>query len=122
MLPARIQLVEELYGLYGKASDGVTTGIRWRLFRKRVLWTSIISGATFAKRLLDILVSAVALLALSPLFAFVALAIKLTDRGPVLFWQTRVGQWGKRVRFSKASFHGGECRRVKGEADGAERS
>jgi lipopolysaccharide/colanic/teichoic acid biosynthesis glycosyltransferase len=101
MLPARIQLVEELYGRYGKPARGVTAGMRWKLFRKRFLWNTVVSGATLAKRLLDIVVSASALLALSPLFAFVALAIKLTDHGPVLFWQSRVGQWGKEFPFPK---------------------
>jgi lipopolysaccharide/colanic/teichoic acid biosynthesis glycosyltransferase len=27
--------------------------------------------------------------------------IKLTDRGPVLFWQTRVGRWGREFPFPK---------------------
>jgi lipopolysaccharide/colanic/teichoic acid biosynthesis glycosyltransferase len=36
-----------------------------------------------------------------PLFAFVALLIKLTDGGPVLFWQTRVGRWGREFAFPK---------------------
>ena len=53
------------------------------------------------KRTLDIVVSSLALLALAPLFAVVALAIKLTDFGPVLFWQTRVGRYGKPLRFPK---------------------
>ena len=54
-----------------------------------------------AKRLLDIAVSAVLLVVLSPLFAVVALAVKLTDGGPVLFWQTRVGRWGREFPFPK---------------------
>ena len=41
------------------------------------------------------------MLALSPLFLLVALAIKITDRGPVLYWQTRVGQWGREFPFPK---------------------
>jgi exopolysaccharide biosynthesis polyprenyl glycosylphosphotransferase len=47
------------------------------------------------KRLFDILVSAVALWMLLPVFAVVALAIKLTSRGPILFKQLRVGQHGR---------------------------
>lgn len=53
------------------------------------------------KRAADVLVSGLALLLLSPLFLVVALAIKLTDFGPVLFWQTRVGRYGKLLRFPK---------------------
>lgn len=44
------------------------------------------------KRLFDVLVAVAGLLVLSPLFALVALAIKLTSRGPVFFRQERVGR------------------------------
>jgi lipopolysaccharide/colanic/teichoic acid biosynthesis glycosyltransferase len=44
------------------------------------------------KRIFDVVVAAVGLLVLSPLFALVALAIKLTSRGPVFFRQERVGR------------------------------
>jgi lipopolysaccharide/colanic/teichoic acid biosynthesis glycosyltransferase len=44
------------------------------------------------KRTLDILSSAMLLLMLSPLFAMIALLVKLTSRGPVLFRQERIGQ------------------------------
>lgn len=47
------------------------------------------------KRLFDICVSAVALWMLLPLLAFVALAVKLTSKGPIFFKQLRVGQNGK---------------------------
>lgn len=47
------------------------------------------------KRLFDIVVSAVALWMLVPLFAVVALLIKLSSRGPLLFKQLRVGQHGR---------------------------
>lgn len=53
------------------------------------------------KRTADIVVSGLALLLLSPLFLIVAIAIKATDGGPVLFWQTRVGRYGKLLRFPK---------------------
>jgi exopolysaccharide biosynthesis polyprenyl glycosylphosphotransferase len=44
-----------------------------------------------AKRAFDLVVSILALLALSPVLAAIALAIKLTTPGPVLFRQQRVG-------------------------------
>jgi exopolysaccharide biosynthesis polyprenyl glycosylphosphotransferase len=47
------------------------------------------------KRVLDILGSGAILLALSPLMAVVAVAIKLDSPGPVLFRQRRPGQGGK---------------------------
>lgn len=57
--------------------------------------------SVIAKRSLDVAVSTLALILLSPLFLMVALAIKLTDYGPVLFWQERVGMGGKTFAFPK---------------------
>ena len=53
------------------------------------------------KRGLDILGSIAGLLVLSPVFLIIALGIKLTSKGPVLFRQERVGQWGKTFTFLK---------------------
>jgi lipopolysaccharide/colanic/teichoic acid biosynthesis glycosyltransferase len=47
------------------------------------------------KRCIDLAGSAAALFFFSPIFAAVALAIKLTSKGPVLFKQERLGQHGK---------------------------
>jgi len=47
------------------------------------------------KRLFDIGASAFALTLLSPLMLIVAVLVKLTSRGPVLFRQTRVGRHGR---------------------------
>ena len=43
------------------------------------------------KRVLDIVVAGVALLLLAPLMIGVALAVKLSDRGPIFFGQRRIG-------------------------------
>jgi lipopolysaccharide/colanic/teichoic acid biosynthesis glycosyltransferase len=45
-----------------------------------------------ARRALDVVVSALALAVLAPVFALVAVGIKLTSPGPVLYQQVRVGQ------------------------------
>jgi lipopolysaccharide/colanic/teichoic acid biosynthesis glycosyltransferase len=47
------------------------------------------------KRVLDLLGSSLLLLLLAPVFALIALAIKIDSRGPVFFRQERVGQGGK---------------------------
>lgn len=47
------------------------------------------------KRALDVAVSATVLLILSPIYLAIAVAIKATSQGPVLFRQQRVGQYGK---------------------------
>jgi lipopolysaccharide/colanic/teichoic acid biosynthesis glycosyltransferase len=53
------------------------------------------------KRLMDIVGSLLALIIFSPLFLAIAAAIKLTSEGPVLFRQTRIGQWGETFTFLK---------------------
>ena len=47
------------------------------------------------KRLFDILISGLGLLALSPLFIVVAVWIKVDSQGPVFYRQTRVGKGNK---------------------------
>ena len=56
---------------------------------------------TFGKRLLDLSVSASALLAIAPLFALIAMLVKLTSRGPVFFVQERLGRGGTTFRTYK---------------------
>lgn len=46
----------------------------------------------YIKRALDVLISLVSLIALSPLFLLIALLIKLDSRGPVIFRQKRYGR------------------------------
>ncbi|HJW29147.1 MAG TPA: exopolysaccharide biosynthesis polyprenyl glycosylphosphotransferase, partial [Saprospiraceae bacterium] len=53
------------------------------------------------KRLIDILVSAIALLLLSPLLAYLAIRVKLSSSGPVFYSQERVGLNGKPFRIYK---------------------
>jgi exopolysaccharide biosynthesis polyprenyl glycosylphosphotransferase len=47
------------------------------------------------KRLVDIALSGLALVALSPLFVVVAIAVKVTSKGPIPFRQERVGLRGR---------------------------
>ena len=47
------------------------------------------------KRAIDLLGSALILVVCLPLYLAIALAIKLTSKGPVMFRQTRVGQYGR---------------------------
>lgn len=53
------------------------------------------------KRGIDILGSAAALMLLSPFFFAVALLVKLSSKGPILFKQDRLGQFGKTFTFLK---------------------
>ena len=49
----------------------------------------------FVKRGADVVLSLLALICLSPVYLLVALAVKLTSPGPVLFRQKRVGRGGR---------------------------
>jgi exopolysaccharide biosynthesis polyprenyl glycosylphosphotransferase len=55
----------------------------------------------FIRRCTDAVLAAVLLVLLSPVFAGIAIAIKLTSRGPVLFRQTRCGLHGRPFTFLK---------------------
>ena len=53
------------------------------------------------KRVIDVAGSAALLLVLSPLYAIIAMAIKLTSKGPVIFQQERLGQFGSHFQCLK---------------------
>ena len=58
-------------------------------------------GALAVKRCIDVIGSSAMILLLLPLFLLIALAIKLTSRGPVVFRQKRLGQFGRTFTFLK---------------------
>ena len=53
------------------------------------------------KRVMDVAGSAIALTVLLPVFAIIAIAVKLDSRGPVFFVQERVGLSRKKFRMIK---------------------
>ena len=53
------------------------------------------------KRVIDIVGSTLALIVLTPLFLVLAIIIKITSKGPILFRQHRVGQFGAQFEFLK---------------------
>lgn len=70
----------------------------------------------FVKRLLDIVISAIALVILSPIFLVTAIAIKATDHGPVFYKQIRLTKDGKEFGILKF-----RSMRVDAEKDGVAR-
>jgi lipopolysaccharide/colanic/teichoic acid biosynthesis glycosyltransferase len=96
-----MDLLEELYERYGKYDGRSSFTQRFRLWRKKTAWVTAVGGAKLLKRLVDITAAFWFFIILSPIFAVVAAAIKLTDGGPVLYWQTRVGKWGQEFPFPK---------------------
>src|SRR5437588_904907 len=87
--------------LYRRYAGGWGLSRVARFWRTKYARRARAAAGRILKRTLDILVSATMLVCLGPLFALVALLIKLTDRGPVLFWQKRVGRWGREFPFPK---------------------
>ncbi|MFN0171063.1 MAG: sugar transferase [Bryobacteraceae bacterium] len=71
------------------------------------LYTNSLNGrgpkkvSSALKRSLDIIGSLLALLLLSPVLLVIALVVKMTSNGPILFRQRRVGQFGQTFTFLK---------------------
>lgn len=61
------------------------------LFRNR----GLTAGQRFAKRLMDIVISVPGIILSSPIMLMIALAVKLYDRGPVLYRQERLTKDGE---------------------------
>lgn len=74
---------------------------RRRVAASKRLSRFMVRGDDLLKRGLDLLASTAALFILSPVFFVVAVFIKATDRGPILFWQERVGENGRLFAFPK---------------------
>ena len=66
----------------------------WEILRKK-------NFSLFWKRVFDIIVSAIALVLLCPLFLGLAIAIKIDSNGPVFYRQIRITQYGKEFRIHK---------------------
>ncbi len=68
---------------------------------RMVLWHLTIRSSVFFKRLMDILLSLLALILGSPVFLLTALLVKITSPGPIIFSQVRVGKYGRHFKFYK---------------------
>lgn len=58
-------------------------------------------ASLFLKRAIDVVGSSAALVCLAPIFLILAILVKLTSKGPTLFRQARVGQYGVPFMFLK---------------------
>lgn len=59
------------------------------------------TGALVLKRIFDVVVSAIMLVIISPVFLLLAIAIKLDSKGTVFYRQERITQFGKKFRIFK---------------------
>ncbi|MFT5525235.1 MAG: lipopolysaccharide/colanic/teichoic acid biosynthesis glycosyltransferase [Pirellulaceae bacterium] len=98
----RPELTEELYRRFAVDTQGAIGFMRRiQYWRKRYMWLMVIRSAQFIKRAIDIVGAVVAFVLFSPVLLAVGLLIKFTDNGPIMFWQKRVGQWGREFEFPK---------------------
>jgi exopolysaccharide biosynthesis WecB/TagA/CpsF family protein len=74
---------------------GPAGGARRRASLRRSTWRARPALSGSAKRLIDVVGAGLLLLALTPLLALIALAIRIESPGPVLFRQHRVGRGGR---------------------------
>ncbi|MBF4561451.1 sugar transferase [Microbacterium sp. VKM Ac-2870] len=58
-------------------------------------------GQLFLKRSVDVTATAIGVVLLSPVFAFLAMSIRLSSQGPVLFRQVRIGRSGREFTMLK---------------------
>ncbi len=68
---------------------------------RMVMWHLTIRSSVFFKRLMDVILSILAIIAGSPVFLLTALLIKITSPGPIIFSQVRVGKFGRHFKFYK---------------------
>jgi lipopolysaccharide/colanic/teichoic acid biosynthesis glycosyltransferase len=69
------------------------------LLRRSKPTPHVVGGAT--KRLFDWVIASITIVAFLPLFLIVAVSLKLTDSGPIIFRHARVGHDGRRFRCLK---------------------
>lgn len=89
-------LVNQLFDRYAKGGAKVAGLRAYAYFMvKKYTWSIVIGSTYFVKRTLDMVISSIMMVLLSPVFLITAMAIKINSRGPVFFHQTRVGKWGR---------------------------
>lgn len=90
-------LLEDLHSRYA------AKGWKQRLvyYRKKYSWAFVVKSTELFKRIVDVLVAFLALVAFSPVFLLISACIRLGDGGPVFYVSRRVGKWGKEFSFPK---------------------
>lgn len=87
---------------YGLAGSRWGRGhLKLKLACKRLAWNFRINRGPMTKRAFDFTASLMLLTLLTPLYGLIALLVKLEDGGPVIFEQTRVGQFGREFKMFK---------------------
>ena len=84
-----------------KSIETRTSTSRFNAISKAFFWDATVWFAYALKRMMDIFISLLSIILLSPLMIGVSIAIKMESKGPVIFKQTRVGKNGKHFLFYK---------------------
>ena len=97
-LPVRTIGADQLYeDLFGHVPMG-TIDTRWYLY---LLHPEFTSTRPLSDRVVELAVAVPVMVVAAPFVAIAALAIKLTDRGPVMYRQTRIGAGGEEFEILK---------------------
>lgn len=97
-LPVRLLEASQLYeNLLGHVPLGQSTSA-WFQY---LLHPRYRAGSPFSKRVFDLLIGSIMLILLSPVLLAFAIAVKLTDGGPVFYRQRRVGEGGREFKMIK---------------------
>jgi exopolysaccharide biosynthesis polyprenyl glycosylphosphotransferase len=95
-------LAEKLYAKYAKGGVKLSyfTAINY-FYIKKISWSIVVRSSYLLKRILDIVVSVILLIILSPLFLLTWIAIKIDNPGPAFYNQIRVKRWGDHFKMYK---------------------
>ena len=83
------------------ANENVVQNISNLTLTKRRTRVSKNQCYVYIKRIIDCIISSIALIILLPIFLIIAIAIKLDSKGPIFFAHTRIGKNGKPIKIYK---------------------
>ena len=121
-LPARVgglfSHILVIPDLFGFASLGVPAKDIGGVLGIEVRQELLLPWPRFMKRLMDVTLTVVGALAISPILIELAILIKLDSPGPIVYWQERLGRDGTRFRAAKfRSMYGDGEQRLKAVLD-----
>ena len=109
---------DSLYAKYGSGHSSVIN-IRetLRIEAKIITWQMLVNTNEFLKRALDMIGSAIFLIAFSPIYLVTSLAILIEDGRPIFYSQTRVAKKGRHFKMWKFRSMYKDADRRKAELD-----
>lgn len=96
--PLDIKIIPDMYDILagsvkiGDVLGAILIDVNHRLMP---IWQFVL------KRVIDVFVSAIVLIVMAPVFLFIAIKVKLSSEGPILYCQERIGKGGKSFKMYK---------------------